>query len=75
MLGVVVYQSAPGPQTKDLQDKSREFLYVIAMMLSLPAKGTFMCPYKMEKSVYFILTPNIKKCVGEKTWLGKSVFL
>ena len=29
----------------------------------LPAKGTFMCPYKIEKSMYFtrfILTPNIK---------------
>ena len=27
---------------------------------SLNAMGTFMCPYKIEKSMYFILTPNIK---------------
>ena len=27
---------------------------------SLNAMGTFMCPYKIEKNMYFILTPNIK---------------
>ena len=28
---------------------------------SLHATGAFMCPYKIEKSMYFILTPNIKQ--------------
>ena len=30
---------------------------------SLNAMGTFMCPYEIEKSMYFILTPNIKSLV------------
>ena len=28
---------------------------------SLNAMGTFMCPYKIGKNMYFILTPNIKR--------------
>ena len=47
---------------------------------SLHATGTFMCLYKIEKTMYFILTSNVKSpykftykpygCI--KTWLGKS---
>ena len=45
-------------------------------LISLNAMGAFMCPYKIEKSVFFILTPNIMNscepngCI--KTWLGKG---
>ena len=45
-------------------------------LISLNAMVAFMCPYKLEKSVFFILTRNIMNscepngCI--KPWLGKG---
>ena len=35
---------------------------------SLPAKGTFMCPYKIEKSTYFIIG-RVRQEVHTFEWL------